>query len=198
MLAGNHEPLKLADGRLVYPDGNVVDPSKPQFVEVPTHREAQRIVVNARRKLSDLPEVPRTMNAINVVLTYSLFGLDTTEIAVATGLSEQQIERIRLTDAYETMHKTLVDSILAAETDNVRDIFRQYSRDAASVMVDALHNGSKGERLLVAKDFLDRAGHRPADIIEHRHKMEGGLTIEIVRKDTHEAPAIDMELPSDN
>jgi hypothetical protein len=48
-----------------------------------------------------------------------------------------------------------------------------------------------GTRLGVAKDVLDRAGHRPADIIEHRHKMEGGLTIEYVEK-KDDIPTIDI------
>ena len=47
---------------------------KSQMVEVPTAQEAVRIVTAARRKLSELPEVPRTMNAISVVLSYTLFG----------------------------------------------------------------------------------------------------------------------------
>jgi hypothetical protein len=49
--------------------------------------------------------------------------------------------------------------------------------------------------MFAAKDFLDRAGHRPADIVEHRHRMDGGLTIEIIRKDKDDvAPMIDMEI----
>jgi hypothetical protein len=93
------------------------------------------------------------------------------------------------------MYENVIRSILDAETDVVRDIFKQHSRTAANVLVDSLHNGARGERLLAAKDFLDRSGHRPSDIIEHRHVLDGGLTIEIVRRDnTDTAPIVDMEL----
>jgi hypothetical protein len=44
-LPNSNEPLRLADGRVVYPDGRTggeetLD-AKPKFVEVPTHAEAQ-------------------------------------------------------------------------------------------------------------------------------------------------------------
>jgi hypothetical protein len=187
-------PLRLADGRLVYPGGRIEEPER--FVEVPTNAEAQRIVVNARRKLSDLPELPKTMNAIGVVLSYTLFGLDDIEIAIATGFTEDQVGRIKLNDAYTSMHDTVTRSILAAETDTVRDLFQQHARDAAGVMIDAIKNGRRAERMVAAKDLLDRAGHRPSDVVEHRHRMDGGLVIEIVRRDTTpSSPLIDMEVP---
>jgi hypothetical protein len=203
MLADDAQPLKLADGRLVYPGGRVVEevapPSKPspndRMVEIPTNREAQELVINARRKLADLPDVPKTMNAISVVLSYSLFGLDNMDIALAIGSTEIQVGKIKESSAYKTMHENVLRSILDAETDVVRDIFKQHSRTAANVLVDSLHNGQRGERLFAAKDFLDRAGHRPSDIVEHRHRIDGGLTIEIVRKDaSDQPPTIDMEI----
>jgi len=202
MLADEKQPLKLADGRLVYAGGRVVEEVAPpmrsaadaRLVEVPTHTEAQELVINARRKLADLPEMPRTMNAISVILSYSLFGLDDMDIALAIGSTESQVAKIRATDAYKTMYETVLRSILDAETDVVRDIFKQHSRTAANVLVDSLHNGARSERIYAAKDFLDRAGHRPADIVEHRHSMDGGLTIEIIRRDKDDvAPLIDME-----
>lgn len=192
-------PLRLADGRLVYPGGRIEEVAPPnangRLVEVPSNREAQQLVVNVRRKLSDLPEVPRTMNAVSVVLSYTLFGLDDTDIALAIGATETQIERIKASEPYSTMYEHVVRGILEAETDVVRDVFKQHSRAAANVLIDSLHNGARGERLLAAKDFLDRAGHRPSDIVEHRVRMEGGLTIEIVRKDSADAaPVVDMEV----
>jgi hypothetical protein len=203
MLADDAQPLKLADGRLVYPGGRIVEEVAPPIrtsstsglVEVPTNREAQELVINARRKLADLPEVPRTMNAISVVLSYSLFGLDDMDIALAIGSTETQVAKIKESAGYKTMHESVLRSILDAETDVVRDIFKQHSRVAANVLVDSLHNGQRTERMFAAKDFLDRAGHRPADIVEHRHRMDGGLTIEIIRKDSKdEPPVVDMEL----
>jgi hypothetical protein len=217
-LASNpDEPLKLADGRLVYPGGRVVDPRIAEqreqiraqahadsllpppmmggLLEIPSQRDAQRIVTQTRRKLVDLPEVPRTMNGISAVISYTLFGLDDSEIAIAVGLTEKQVGLIKMTDAYASMYDTLVQSIMDAEANDVRDMFRQHSRTAANVLVDSLHNGGRGDRIVAAKDFLDRAGHRPADVVEHRMRVEGGLVIEIIKRDeAQQPPMIDVSL----
>jgi hypothetical protein len=188
-------PLRLADGRLVYPDGRVdhVDGPVDGLVEVPTHAEAQRIVTAARRKLSELPEVPRTMNAVSVVLAYSLFGLDDEEIAIATGLSVEQIGRIKVGDPYTQMHDAVVRTVLDSETNVVRELFVKNARAAAHVVVRAMEEGTRSDRMAAAKDVLDRSGHRPSDVVEHRHRMDGGLVIEIVKRDGAQMPVIDME-----
>lgn len=194
-----HEPLRLADGRLVYPGGRVLGGGgsdvPPRFVEVPTHREAQRIVTTARRKLSELPEVPKAMNAIGAVLSYTLFGLDDDEIAIATSLTVEQIGRIKVSDPFSQMYDAVVRSVLDAETDIVRDLFQKKARNAAEVVVRALDEGTRADRMAAAKDILDRSGHRPVDVVEHRHRMDGGLVIEIVRRDADRSiPTIDMEV----
>ena len=188
-------PLRLADGRLVNPDGHVeeVRPAPPQFIEVPTHAEAQRIVTATRRKLSELPEVPRTMNAVSVVLSYSMFGLDDEEISIATGLSVDQIGRIKVGDAYTQMHEAIVRTVLDSETSVVRELFTKNARNAAKIVVAAMEEGTRADRIAAAKDILDRSGHRPSDVVEHRHRMDGGLVIEIVKRDGAVLPVIDME-----
>ena len=187
-------PLRLADGRLVMPDGSVQSSSPSQaFIEVPTGEEAVRIVTAARRKLSELPEVPRTMNAISVVLSYTLFGLDDEEIAIATNLSVEQIGRIKVGDAYTQMHDAVVRTVLDSETNVVRELFTKNARNAAQVMVRAMDEGTRADRMAAARDILDRSGHRPSDVVEHRHRMDGGLVIEIVRRNGAEMPVIDME-----
>lgn len=201
-LVDGAEPLRLADGRIVMPGGHVRTPhmtpaddapaDKPMY-EVPTQKEAAQIVTKVRRRLSELPDVPRNMNAISVVLTYTLFGVEDFEIAVALGVPEDQVSRIKKLEAYATMHDTVVRSILDAETDTVRDMFFQNSRRAARVLVEALEDGSRPERMAAAKDLLDRAGHRPADVVEHRHRMDGGLIVEVIRKDERDRlPTIDV------
>lgn len=194
-LPDGNTPLRLADGRLVYPDGRVVvEDTTERMIEVPTHREAQRRIVATRRKVSDLPEVPRTMNTIGAVLSYVLFGLDDEEIALTTGLPVDQIGRIKLTDAYTQMKDAVVRTVLDSETSIVRELLSKNARSAAEVMVDSLSAGSRSDRMAAARDILDRSGHRPADVVEHRHSVDGGLVIEYVKRDVgRELPTIDME-----
>ena len=190
-----NEPLRLVDGSLVYPGGRVVLPGSPapDFVAIPTHREAQRIITATRRKLGDLPEVPKTMNAVGAILSYTLFGLDDEEIAIATGLSALQVGKIKMSDPYTQMHETVVRTVLDSETDVVRDLLSKNATRAASVMVDALDAGSRGDRMAAARDILDRSGHRPADVVEHRHRVDGGLVIEYVKRGMTDVPTIEME-----
>jgi hypothetical protein len=198
-LPHSNDPLKLADGRVVYPDGRIdvgddLGSRTPDLVEVPTHAEAQRIVTAARRKLSELPEVPRTMNAVGVVLSYTLFGLDDEEIAIATGMSVDQIGRIKVGDPYTQMHEAIVRTVLDSETDVVRELFIKNAKSAANVVVRAMDEGTRADRMAAARDILDRSGHRPSDVVEHRHRMDGGLVIEIVKRDSTQLPVIDMEV----
>lgn len=187
------QPLRLADGRLVYPGSRGLRAGQDtEFVEVPTQREAQKIVTQTRRKLSELPEVPRTMNAVGAVLSYTLFGLADDEIAIATGLSVDQIGRIKMSDPFTQMHDAVVRSVLDAETGVVRDLLQRKAYDAAQTMVAALAEGTRADRIAAARDILDRSGHRAVDVVEHRHRMDGGLVIEIVKRDTAEVPTIDM------
>lgn len=196
--------LRLADGSTVLPNGRVVPPggvTTPRMegiVAVPTNREAQQLVVAARRKLADLPDVPRTMNTINVVLCYTLFGLDDEAISIATKLSMEQIEKVRLTDAFTSMRDQIVSTVLNSESEDIRGLFVQHARNAASTVVDVMQSGKSADRLNAAKDILDRGGFRPNDVVEHRHQLEGGLTISIIRKDDNSLPTIDMEVESDD
>lgn len=190
-LPSDNEPLRLQDGSLVFPGGRVIKGGQ-EFVEVPTHREAQRVITATRRKVADLPEVPKTMNAIGAVLSYSLFGLDDEEIAIATGFTVDQVGRIKMSDPYTQMHDAVVRTVLDSETDVVRELLAKNAKNAAHVMVDALQSGARSDRMAAAKDILDRSGHRPADVVEHRHRVDGGLVIEYVKREDRGIPTIDM------
>jgi hypothetical protein len=183
-------------------DGTRLDPCtgkrvREEFtsVEVPTQTEAQRLVVNARKKVADLPALPDSMTPIAVVLAYSLFGLDDDEIAIATKLSVKQIINIKMQPAYETMFENVVQQVMHAETDNVRNMFIQNSKKAAKRLMQlAEDSDSAMVSLMAVKDVLDRAGHRPADIVvENRQKTENELRIVFVKKDdSPQVPVIDI------
>jgi len=188
-LPEHNEPLRLADGRLVFPGGNMADPQRAD-VAIPEHV----LPALVRRKASDLPAPPRQMNAICAVLCYTLFGLDLDEVVAATGMSEAQVARITDSDPYQQMREAVVRAVLDSETDVVRELLAKNARRAASTMVEALDAPTRADRMAAARDILDRSGHRPADVVEHRHRMDGGLVIEIVKRDEAERlPTIDVE-----
>lgn len=163
------------------------------FVEVPTHDEARRAVINVRKRVSDLPEAPEKMNIIAVVAAYYMFGLNEYETAMALGCTEQQVQRIKMTEAFSTLVETMSRNIVEADSDDVRTMIVAHSRDAVRTVVSTMGSENEQVALAAAKDILDRAGHRPADVVEHRHKVEGGLTIEYVRKgEKDDIPTLDL------
>lgn len=185
--------LVLADGTKVFADRVETPKQQARMVQVPTNREAIELVTNTRYKLADFAETPRKLNALSVVATYSLCGMEDAEISLACGLGPGQLERIRAEPTYEKLRQAVIASILESETDSVRGIFVQHSRRAAQRIVEEV-NADGGIGIAAAKEILDRSGHRPADVVEHRHRMDGGLVIEIVRKDDKNTPIIDMDL----
>lgn len=193
-LASPNEPLELADGTMIDPStGKVIKNDSSEMIEVPSNSEAQAIVIATRRRLSDLPAVPQKMNAISIVLTYSLFGLSDQDISIATNLSEEQVGRLKMLDAYADMRSKVVESIAASDAENIRSMFRENAKRAANRMSEFIRSNDETIALAASKDALDRDGHRPADIVEHRHKVEGGLHIEYVKTDnTADAVTIDV------
>lgn len=189
------EPLVLADGTKINPiDGCVLTAMQEAVVEVPNVEDIQREIVASRRRIHDLPVPPKQMNTISLVLMYSLFGLETSDIATVLSMSVDQIQNIKMNDAYTTLSTTIVNTIVESDTNSIRDMFAMNSRNSAQLFVDTVSNPEMGigTRLSAANNILDRAGHRPADIIEHRHKVEGGLTIEYIRNEEQDIPTIDI------
>ena len=145
------------------------------------------------KKLSDLPVTPKQMNTFGVVITYVMCGIDNEGISKATKLEIEHIVAIREMDSYIEIQKLATETLLLAKADKVREIISQQSELAARTIGRGLISDNEATRLVAAKDVLDRAGHRPVDVVEHKHKMEGGLTIEVIRRDKDQnVPIIDI------
>lgn len=191
-----NEPLVLADGTEIDPATGSEIKKTPQLVCVPSNGEAQRIVARTRKSVAELPLPPKEMSGVALVAFYTLFGLHDTDISIAVDnkLTVEQIERIRTLDAYIEFMETAKANMLNTQQDTVRELFQKHATDAAAKVI----NLSQGEDDVLAfkasQDVLDRAGHRPADIIEHRHKLEDALNIVYIEKKANEdVPVIDIE-----
>jgi hypothetical protein len=187
--------LTLADGtRVVKATGVIVHEKKQKqkFVEVPSGREAQEIVARTRRSIAELPLPVNQMNILSVVLTYTLFGLSDVDIGVATNLTLEQIKNIKKLPEYKTLNDSIMSTILDHEANDVRSFFKQKAMAAAQNIVAAAEDdGVLGFK--ASQDILDRAGFRPADVVEHKHSMENALRIEYIRKtDASEIPALNI------
>jgi hypothetical protein len=168
----------------------------PGYIALPSNAEAVREVTRVRKRLADLPDIPSRMNVIGAVAAYHLFGLDAHEIAFAIGATERQVGNLMMTDAYNALVTSMQQNIVETQQEDVRALIAANARDAVHTVVTAMRSENEQVAVVAAKDILDRAGHRPADVVEHRHRIEGGLTIEYVRKGEHDddLPVIDMNV----
>lgn len=197
MLADAAEPLRLADGRLIDPaTGKVLKEKRvATFVEIPSASEAQEIVAKSRKSIADLPVAPQQMNALSLVCFYTMWGLSPQDIAIQAGCTVDQVKAIKKLPEYLKLHEDIFKSVMETEATDVRGFFQQQAKAAAATIVNMMdEEGALG--LTAAKDVLDRAGHRPADVVEHRHRMDNALVIEYIKKDaTSESilPSIEAE-----
>jgi len=195
-LAQPGEPLELADGTKIDPaTGRVIKPVT-EYVEVPTDRDAVALVTRVRSKtITDLPAPPKQMNAISLIVLYTLYGLDDTQIAVVAGITKDQVTQIKMLDAFDKMLGEVTNNIMDAETSDVGALFKQNARAAAIRVATLVDSEDDDISLRASKDVLDRAGHRPADVVEHRLKLEADdLRIVVIKKDeTQVMPAVDVD-----
>ncbi len=183
IIADPSSPLVLADGTKIDPKkGTVIKEKKArEFVEIPSASEAQAIVARTRRSINELPLQPGAMNTLAAVLTYTMWGLSNQDIAIALSITVEQVRNIKKLDEYKSLSGEIVKAVMEHEAHDIRNFFQQKSREAAEKIVELIdEDGALG--LHAAKDVLDRAGHRPVDVQEHRIKTETELTIVYVDK----------------
>lgn len=191
------EPLILADGTKIDPTtGKAIKEKKAQsFVEVPSGIDAQQLVARTRKTVAELPLPPEQLSGVALVAFYTLFGLPDAEIAIATNsrLSIPQIKQIRELDAYKDFMTTAKDNILNTAVDQVREKFQKHAINAANKVIELAQSENEVLAFKASQDVLDRSGHRPADVVEHRHKMEDALNIVFIHKNEgQEVPTIDV------
>ncbi len=183
-------PLVLADGTIIDPSTGTPSPSA--FVEIPNAVRAQEIIGRTKRRVVDLPEPPKTMNAIGVVLMYTMYGLARQEIAIATNLTIEQITNIRTLDAYRELEAEIVDNILSVDAQNVKALLAKASHSAASRITTLINDDSPDIALSASKDVLNRTGHTAADE-QRRSDMSEALNIVITVKNEGDVrPMIDI------
>lgn len=192
----NNEPLVLADGTEIDPSsGSVIKKNKDKMVAIPAPGEAQRIVARTRKTVAELPLPPQQLSGVALVAFYTLFGLGDNEISLALEgrLTVEQITNIRNTDAYIEFMSTAKQNIVETQTEVVRELFENHAKDAAHKIIKLADSENDVLAFKASQDVLDRAGHRPADIVEHRHKLEDALNIVYIEKKVGEAmPTIDI------
>lgn len=183
--------VTLANGKVV----EKVEPLNKSAVIMKNSAQLQYEDAKVRRKLTDLPEVSN-MNVLSQIMCYDLFGLSIKDIATITKLTEQNVRTVLMSYDYGEFKKKMLASITETDKDNVREFIAANSRKAAEKVLEIMECGNPKYALPAAQDVLDRAGHRPVDVVEHRSKMDNELRILFVSKnenDKKELEAINVQ-----
>ena len=186
--------IELADGTKVSTStGQVIREKKerttsPSFSSAPTANE----MITTR--LSDLPASPRQMNGVAALIVYRLLGMPESDIAEALGTDIEKIKAIADSSLFTDLYSKVSNQVMDLNSESIRVRFAAMSRDALNKVYEIMSDSDDKNALKAAQDILDRAGHRPADIIMHRHQVEGGLKIEYIsRKIDAQLPVIELE-----
>ena len=168
----------------------------PRMVTIPNNSEAVAIVEGTRRKLADLPLMPKAMHPVAVICMYTMFGLTTQDIAIATGISEHQVASIRMSGEYASIQKAVVQTVLECEMEDAKDYLNQQRLLAARKMVELVDSPDQRVAVKAAADVMDRTGMRPVDIMEVHHRMAADLRIVVLEQqpDDPSRPVIDLEV----
>ena len=172
---------------ILLPNGTTVKKIEPTnkliTTKIKTNQQLQEEDTRIRRKIDELPIQNGKMNTISVVLSYYLFGLSVNDISIITKLPTEQVQNIIMLPAFNEMLDKVTQSIIENDTDNVREFIAKQTKKAADKIVQIMETAPAKYSLAAAQDILDRGGHRPIDVIEHRNKMDGELRIVHITKD---------------
>lgn len=202
------QPLTLPDGTIVLPEANA---SGSKVVsKADQEQEAARVQVESelgdllsdpvnnefgelyKRTLADIDVDFARMNVVMLVVSYTLWGLDSYAISRVLNVPTGQVDALKMSDHYTRVQKEMIEAMRYAEAATVHGYLNSKSHAAARVIAASLINPSGDLRLSAAKDILDRAGFRPVDRVEHTHRFEDELRIRYVQDDTV-VPTIDLD-----
>lgn len=173
--------------QITLPNGQIVNKVESKadktLTKVKTNTQLQMEDAEARRKLSDLPDL-KNVNLVSQVLCYYMFGLNLQDISTVTHIPIENIHTIVMSTEFGEYKNKMLQSIKERDEDDVRNFISAASRKAANKVVDIMENCANPKySLAAAQDILDRSGQRPVDVVEHRQKIDNELRIVYIKKD---------------
>jgi len=186
--------IELADGSKIDTKTGQVIREKKESVRPSSTISAPTANEMITTRLSDLPIEPKRMNGIAAMIVYRLLGMPDSDIAEALGTDIEKIKAIGEARLFSDLFTKVSNQVMDLNSESIRIRFAAMSQDALNKVYEIMTDSDDKNALKAAQDILDRAGHRPADIIMHQHTMEGGLKIEYIsRKVDAQIPVIELE-----
>lgn len=187
-------PLRLHDGTII--DTDTGRPVADQPVSVIDKELSGEYVAPVIRTLDDLPDTPQRCLIAATIAALNVYGLRDTDIAEMCGITLAQVVTVRESDAFGKIRQTMVDNVGEFEADQVKRELRRAAPDAARNLGKIARGKLDDPMTLQAiGSVLDRAGYRPQENVKHNHQVNGGLVIELVRRDnTRQLPTLNIAL----
>lgn len=151
-----------------------------------------------RTNIVDLPADPKAVTTSAVVWMYYMLGLSDHDIADATGLTLPQIEHVKGLKLFDQLTDRVTRNMAVLVEQDMQGRISRMSGKALDSIEDIIDDGEVDAaiKLRASQDMLDRAGFSPKQIIEHKHKVEGGLIIKYIEDEqdnTSSVPAVDID-----
>ena len=179
--------IDTATGQAIGPS---IDASKTERLrkrETKSHVAGRdRVNIAIRIGIAELIAEPRALTTIGVVWMYYTLGLSDFDISTATGLTVDQVESIKGLSMFDTLQNTLTGNLTKLGEEDLNSRIAALAPQALDELEDIINDGEveAAVRARVADSLLDRAGYAPKQMIEHKHKHEGGLIIKYVEDRT--------------
>ncbi len=193
--------LPLANGIIIDTEtGQAIGPSVSAEKAARLQRKEPASHVNGRDRvnrairigIAELPAEPRALTTVGVVWLYYTLGLSDYDIATATGLTVAQVESIKGLSMFDTVQNMLMQNVTKLGEEDIHQRIASLAPRSLDTIEDILDDdeAEASTRLRAAESLLDRAGYAPKQMVEHKHKHEGGLIIKYVEDKTIDAKAI--------
>lgn len=193
--------LPLANGIIIDTEtGQAIGPSLSAEKAERLRKKEPRSHVQGRDRvnkairigIAELPAEPRALTTVGVVWIYYTLGLSDYDIATATGLTVGQVESIKGLSMFDTLQTMLMSNVTKLGEEDIHQRIASLAPRALDEMEDILDDNEvdASTKVRVAESLLDRAGYAPKQMVEHKHKHEGGLIIKYVEDKTIDAKTI--------
>jgi hypothetical protein len=144
-----------------------------------------------RRYLDDLPLPADQSRAVALVAAYTLFGLNTADIAFIAKTGVEIVEQIKLTKGFVEFIDAMLANVREHDRDKVRKKINASALKAAEKITELVGSPDEKVSLSAAKDVLDRHAYTSAP--NGGSNNVGGLVIRIIDDRDNPAAKVDVE-----
>lgn len=158
------EPIRLLDGTLVYPDGEIVEKGEITTSDRLAIIERRRQNATLKSSVADLPVDGKAANIHMLIISYELCGFNHADIAYLLHTDIAHISGIVKSNDHLAMKDFVINKLFEAEKNDARAILAQAAPYAAAKIVGTIkEKGALGFTAAQALLSMQKIGDVPKD-----------------------------------